>query len=474
MTVASRAPEFPASLEWINCDPLRMSEQKGRVVALAFWSASSAYCHNLLQDLQQIALRHAEGLTVVAVHTPKFEAERAPRIAQKTLNRLNCRYAAVHDPDFLLWQHFEVTAWPTVVLVDPLGTVSHSFVGDASKQAIDMAVQGLLDSAGPQQRIFDAPAINTRAEPRLPLAFPSGLAVAPNHLYVADTGHHRILECTHEGRILRVFGSGTPGYVDGNSAECSFSSPRGLYLTRDALLVADTGNHCLRRIALLSGDTDTLAGTGQRAVPGEAPGATPVLTALDSPWAVTGSNDKLYIAMAAAQQIWEYDQVKRSMRPLVGTGLIGLGDGAGERALLAQPASLALIQQSLYVADSAASAIRSVHTSGGQIHTLIGQGLFEFGDQDGARHTALLQYPLSIALDAKAPQLWIADSYNNQIKLLRLGGGELRRFDLAYQLHEPAAIASSPGMLWIANTNSHEVLRVELEGSQVRRLPIGE
>lgn len=474
MTVDSRAPEFPAGLAWINSDPLRMADQQGRVVALVFWSASSAYCHNLLQDMQQIAMRHADGLTVVAVHAPKFDAERDPRVALKTLNRLHCRFPAVQDAQFLLWQHFDVGAWPTVVLIDPLGTVSHRFVGDAAKAAIDMAVQGLLDRAGPQQRVFGAPAVTTRPEPRRPLAFPCGIAVSPSHLYVADTGHNRVLECTHDGRILRSFGSSAPGYIDGSSTECSFNSPRGLYLGRDGLIVADTGNHCIRRIALLSGDTDTLAGTGQRALPGETVGGAPAQTALDSPWAVTGSHDKLYFAMAAAQQIMEYDQVQRSLRVLAGTGQIGFTDGAGDRAQLAQPAGLALQRQSLYVADSAASAIRSVHTSGGQIHSLIGHGLFEFGNREGARQGALLQHPLAIALDPREPQLWIADSYNNEIKVLRFGGGELRRVAVDAALQEPAAIATGAGALWIANTNAHEVLRVDLANSQVRRLPIGE
>ncbi len=474
MSVPTQAPEFPASLEWINGDPLQMSEQRGRVVALVFWSASSAYCQNLLADLAAIATRHADGLTVVAVHTPKFEAERDPRIPLKALNRLGCRLPAVQDKLFLLWQHFEVSAWPTVILIGPDGRVQQRFIGDHQRQVIDTSVQALLDEAGAQQRVFGVQAFAYKPEPRMPLAFPSGIAIGPSHLYVADTAHHRVLECTHDGRILRSFGSGTPDYVDGNGAECSFHSPRGLHLTRDALLVADTGNHALRRIALLNGETSTVVGTGQRRQPGEGPGSSPSTTALDTPWGITGSNDKLYISLAGSQQIWEYDQVGRGLRVLAGSGQIGFGDGANDRAMLAQPSGMALVQQSLYVADSAASAIRSVHTSGGQVHSLIGHGLFEFGRQDGARQSALLQYPLDIALDPKQPQLWIADTYNSQIRLLRLGGGELRSLQLDYVLHEPAAIAAGSNALWVANSHSHEVLRIDIDSRQVQRLPIGE
>lgn len=465
---------FPEQLEWVNCEPVDMQEQRGRVVVLLFWSAGSVYCQNLMLEVQQVAAKHSESVTVIAVHVPKFEAERDARIVLKTVNRIGFRLPVAHDAAFTLWQQLDVNAWPTMVLIDHAGQVAGALVGDDQRGNLDHAIARMLDDLGADDRQFETHPPVVRPEARVPLAFPCGLAVSTNHLYVADTGHHRILECTHEGRILRQFGTGTPGLVDGHSAECHFQLPRGMCIIRDALYVADAGNHALRRIALLNGEADTLAGNGQRGSFDPNAQLPPEQTAMDAPWAVAGSFDKLYIAMAGAHQIWEYDQVRRSMRVLSGTGQFGLADASGERTLLAQPAALALIQQTLYMADSAASAIRGVHILGGQTHTLIGQGVYDFGDQEGARHTALLQYPTGLALDAKQPLLWIADTYNNQIKTLRLGGGELKRFELDYALKEPAALACSPGVLWIANTNAHEVLRVDTETRQVRRLPIGE
>lgn len=468
------APDFSDRLEWVNCDPLTMRELRGRVVMLAFWSAGSALGHNLLNDVVQIQARHSDSVTAIAVHTPKFDAERSSRLALKACNRLGLRIPVAHDPDFELWQRCQVRAWPTLVLIDTDGHIADSFVGDLHREAIDNSVRAILERAGAGGRVFEHTLPTVRAEPRLPLAFPGGLAVGPTHLYVADSSHHRVLECSHDGRVMRQFGSGNPGFLDGSIIESGFFSPRGLCLTRDLLYVADTGNHALRRIRLMDGEVDTIAGSGRPGLIAGTVSGAPNTLPLDAPWALAGSNDRMYIAMAGASQVWEYDLTKRAMRVLVGAGSIGLSDGQGEKALMAQPAALALIQQTLYVADSAASAIRGVHLVTGQAHTLIGQGLYEFGDQDGARHTALLQHPLGLTLDARSPLLWIADSYNCQIKSLRLGGGELRRYELGYRLHEPAALACSTGVLWIANTNAHEVLRVDLESAQVRRLPIGE
>src|SRR5690606_26051865 len=111
--------------------------------------------------------------------------------------------------------------------------------------------------------------VETSAEPRLPLLFPGGLAATEDRLYVADSGHHRILECNHAGRVLRQFGMGTADFIDGDLEQSAFRRPHGLALVRDVLYVADTGNHALRRIMLRSGRVDTICGNGRAGEPVE-------------------------------------------------------------------------------------------------------------------------------------------------------------------------------------------------------------
>jgi sugar lactone lactonase YvrE len=308
----------------------------------------------------------------------------------------------------------------------------------------------------------------------LPLAFPSGLAASERHLYVADSGHNRILECTLDGRILRQFGSGSSGFIDGGSAEASFLAPRGLALWKDALYVADTGNHALRRISLHDGDVDTLCGTGKAGLRPDGSPADASHTALNAPWSVATAFDKLYISMAGWNQIWEYDLGRRSLAPLVGSGTSGLSDGEALNCHFAQPAGLALAQQTLFVADSGSSAVRGIQLATGKVQTLMGSGLYEFGNVDGPLAQARLQLPLALALDPRAPQLWIADTYNSTLRLLNPIGRELKTLNLGYRLHQPAALAVNRSSLFIANTDAHEVLRVDFDSQLPRRLAIGE
>jgi hypothetical protein len=472
VNVVADDPVLGASLHWVNCEPHSMADHRGRVVALAFWHAGSVYSHNLLSDMQDLQRRHADSLTVIGIHTPKFDAERSPGLVLKTINQLGLQLPIALDADFSTWQQLGVDSWPTVVLFDLQGRRVRMFVGDLQREAIDIAIVAVLDEAGMGQGVFESFEPCVRPEAQRSLAFPNGLAVGPNHLYVADSGHHRILECNHDGRVLREFGTGRAGLIDGERREACFHRPQGLFLSRDMLYVADTGNHALRRIRLLDGEVDTLAGTGRPGVYEQ--GRASTMQPLNAPWSVTGTFDRLYIAMAGAQQVWEINQGDRSLRIAAGNGRLGLTDSGAGHSSFAQPSSLALVDGTLYVLDAATSALRALHLGSGAVNTLVGHGLYEFGDHDGVRSQARMQYPTGLVADARAPLLWIADTYNNLLRSFRINGGELRRHDIAHRLHGPGALAASPGLLWLANTHAHEVLCVDTTSFQARRLPIGE
>ncbi len=467
------APEFSSKLEWVNSAPVRMRDLHGYVTLVAFFSAGSAYCQNVLEDLRRLQVKFAGAVQVIAVHTPKFQAEREMALLRKACNRLQIGVRVVHDPDFVTWQHYGIAAWPTVAVVDASGVLREYIVGDRQGDALDALINQLIAEGGIRTFAGQAPQLGN-AEPPTALAFPSGLCLTERVLYVADTGHNTILECTLEGRVLRKFGSGTADFMDGNSAAASFRLPRGLSMSREILFVADTGNHALRRIRLADGDVLTVAGRGTAGQPVDGASANMRSVALNQPWSVAAAEDRVFIALAGSNQIWALDRMKNTFMHVAGSGALALVDGDGRDSAFAQPAALALVHSLLYVADAAGSAVRSLQTSTGKVQTLLGQGLFEFGDSSGQRSDARLQFPLALAKDPDASAVWILDSYNHTIKKLRLGGGELLRFDVDHKLQRPGALAVGQGSLWVANTDAHEVLRIDAISGAVRRLPIGE
>jgi thiol-disulfide isomerase/thioredoxin len=91
------------------------------------------------------------------------------------------------------------------------------------------------------------------------LQHPLGLTRARGLLFVADTYNHKIKTLNQATGEVRTFaGNGMEGHDDGPPADATFYEPGGLSATSDALFVADTNNHAIRRIALADGRVDTL------------------------------------------------------------------------------------------------------------------------------------------------------------------------------------------------------------------------
>ena len=83
---------------------------------------------------------------------------------------------------------------------------------------------------------------------------------------------------------------------------------------------------------------------------------------------------------------------------------------------MAQPSGITKDDSRLFVADSETSAIRAITIGAtGTVSTIVGEGLFEYGDQDGTGAAKVrLQHPLGI--DYHNQVLYIADTYNHKIK----------------------------------------------------------
>ncbi len=139
---------------------------------------------------------------------------------------------------------------------------------------------------------------------------------------------------------------------------------------------------------------------------------------MNSPWDVIPipGTKILAIAMAGPHQIWRYDIAKGTIAHWAGSGHENIQDGTLTSARFAQPSGLATDGQHLFVADSEVSGVRTITlNSQHQVGTIVGTGLFRFGDVDGKGDAVRLQHCLGLAFgDGK---LFIADTYNNKIKV---------------------------------------------------------
>ncbi|MDO5570490.1 MAG: IPT/TIG domain-containing protein [Bacteroidales bacterium] len=72
------------------------------------------------------------------------------------------------------------------------------------------------------------------------------------NMYVADSGNHCIRRISPEGTVETVLGMpGTAGWKDGTKEEALFNTPRGLGISKDGTVyVADTGNNRVRKLSI--------------------------------------------------------------------------------------------------------------------------------------------------------------------------------------------------------------------------------
>ncbi len=91
------------------------------------------------------------------------------------------------------------------------------------------------------------------------LQHPLGLAMHDGRVVIADTYNHKIkLLDPATGKVWTLAGTGTPGHTDGKGRKAQFYEPGGVSVSGDAIFVADTNNHAIRRVDAKTGEASTV------------------------------------------------------------------------------------------------------------------------------------------------------------------------------------------------------------------------
>ena len=473
------APEFPSDLDWINTGGKRLSlaQLRGKVVLLDFWTFGCVNCMHVIPDLKKLEATYRRELVVIGVHTAKFANEGRTEAIRSVVQRYELEHPVLNDRDYDVWRSYGVNAWPTFALIDPEGRLIGTLAGEGHYEVLDKVIAKVIEQFDAQGKIDRTPlGLTPDALPSSALRFPGKVLAdaAGGRLFIADSNHNRIVVATLDGRVTAVIGSGKPELRDGAYAEAAFSQPQGMTLA-DArtLYVADTSNNALRRVDLEAKRVETVAGTGEQVYLSQS-SAPARGTGLNTPWDVLWHDGLVYIAMAGQHQIWTYDPKADLIREFAGSRREELRDGARLTGGLNQPSGLATDGESLYVADSEASAIRRIGLGpDGKLSTIVGTGLFDFGDKDGFGDNVRLQHPLHVSYADGI--LYVADTYNGKIKRVDPKQRTSRSFIGGKgELNEPGGISIAGDRIYIADTNDHVVKVASLGTGKLEELPLAD
>lgn len=474
------APELEGGIAWLNtAGPLRLKDLRGKIVLLDFWTLCCINCMHVLPDLARLEKKYPNELVVIGVHTAKFPNEKNTESIRKAILRYEISHPVVNDAEQRIWEAYGSHSWPTLCLIDPEGYLVARGSGEGLYEALDGEISRLIKIHKENKTLNEKPLKFQLARAHengdSPLFFPGKVLAdaAGKRLFIADSTHHRIVITDLDGKKIAVAGDGEPGKTDGAFAAARFNDPQGMALDGELLYVADCKNHLIRALDLKAQIVRTVAGSGEQGQD-RARGGPALQVGLNSPWDLLLHKERLFVAMAGHHQIWVMDLAKKTIAPYAGNGREDIADGPLFASRFAQPSGLTGDGKTLWVADSEVSAVRAVPLGGeGEVHTLVGNGLFSFGDVDGEGNAVRLQHALGLAYhDGK---LYVADTYNSKIKLLDpvkrtcttfLGSKDRPLFS------EPGGISYADGKLYVADTNAHRICVVDVKAKSITTLKL--
>lgn len=440
---------------WLNvARALAADDMKGKILLLDFWTYGCVNCMQIVPDLDFLEKKYGDKLLVIGIHSAKYKGEQDSERILSAAKRFGLHHPVANDYDYAIWKSLGVQAWPTLVLLGPDGREISRYSGEGHRNDLDEDISDHIKSATNAAPISDLVADHKQNGD---LSFPSRIEPAENGVWIADSGHHRIVAMNPEGEITVTIGSGARGLKDGDFGTAQFNHPRGLKKIGRKMYVADTDNHAIREIDLDKKTVKTIVGNGRRGYKRIMMNEVGTTVSLASPWDVDvlpdSHNEKLAIASAGLHQLHVYDIPTGRISVLAGSGTEDIKDGPAAKAELAQPSGLATDGKALYFVDAESSALRKLED--GQVKTLVGTGLFDYGLVDGTYPAAMLQHPQGLTV--AGGKIYIADTYNNAVRVYDLENNRLSTLVKESGFSEPGDVLLINGKIAVADTGHHKI-----------------
>lgn len=141
----SSAPEIIEGGEWIGSKPLKISELKGKVILIDFWTYTCINCIRTLPYLKNWHEKYKdEGLIIIGVHTPEFEFEKDVKNVKKAISDFGISYPVVQDNNFDTWNNYQNRYWPAKYLIDKKGSIVYSHFGEGNYDETERIIQKYL------------------------------------------------------------------------------------------------------------------------------------------------------------------------------------------------------------------------------------------------------------------------------------------------------------------------------------------
>jgi GT2 family glycosyltransferase/glucose/arabinose dehydrogenase len=270
----------------------------------------------------------------------------------------------------------------------------------------------------------------------------------------------------------------------GPATRAQLDTPDGVAIAPDGdLIVADSRNDRIRRVDAPTRIITTIAGSGKNGYDGDDKPATDA--ALNSPDAVVSApNGDIYIADTLNNRIRVVDHVTGFIHTVAGDGQVAGPDGAvgdggpATSAHLFMPSDVQLASNGdLYIADMQHNRIRKVDAKTQVITTVAGNGVFGAGGDDGPATQASLANPAGVALVEDSlgrVTIFIADYYNGAVRTVGPDGIMRHVNEEGVKFGAPTRVAFAPGTEWlyVADASTNLVVALNIPTTTLGSRPV--
>jgi thiol-disulfide isomerase/thioredoxin len=141
-----KAPEFTQIEEYINTDPLRISELNGKVILVHFWTYSCINCIHTIPYLNEWYQKYSDkGLVIIGIHTPEFEFEKNIDNVREAVKEHMIEYPVLQDNNYATWNAFQNIYWPRDYVIDKEGFIRYDHIGEGGYNETENVIATLLE-----------------------------------------------------------------------------------------------------------------------------------------------------------------------------------------------------------------------------------------------------------------------------------------------------------------------------------------
>jgi cytochrome c biogenesis protein CcdA/thiol-disulfide isomerase/thioredoxin len=140
-----QAPELSGITSWLNTEPLTLSQLKGKVVLIDFWTYSCINCVRTLPHVTAWDKKYRDkGLVIIGVHAPEFAFEKEINNVKAALVAHGIQYPVALDNEFDTWTAYNNRFWPAHYLIDQKGQVVYTHFGEGNYDITENNIRFLL------------------------------------------------------------------------------------------------------------------------------------------------------------------------------------------------------------------------------------------------------------------------------------------------------------------------------------------